>query len=334
MIDLTESEIMRRWPEGYVNEPLVSVRCMTFNHAKYVAQTLDSFLMQETDFPFEIVIHDDASTDSTQEIIREYHQKYPQIIKPILQTENQYSKPNGREYMRGLINGSCKGKYMAWCEGDDYWIDSKKLQKQVDYLESHPDCSMVFNSANFINDSGKVFFVDSKGKEQLDFGPEKIIRGGGSFCATASMCLRSEFAGYLYKFQRLSDVGDYPLQIALSLKGKVHYLPDVMTVYRVSESNQNSWTNRVEKNKEKAVKHLNNEISWLKVLDEESDFRYSEAVSYTICVSKIELFELGAISKKEMFDCYKQLKFVTKLRIIKRRLRRLKKNIKNRNKGK
>lgn len=330
MIDLTESEIMRHWPEGSENEPLVSVRCMTYNHSKYVVQSLDSFLMQETDFPFEIIIHDDASTDSTQDIIRDYQQKYPHIIKPILQTENQYSKPNGREYMRELINSACKGKYIAWCEGDDYWIDSKKLKKQVDYLEAHSDCSMVFNSANYVNDSEEVFYVDLKGNEPLDFGPERIIRGGGSFCATASMCLRREYAGYLYKFQRLSDVGDYPLQIALSLKGRVHYLPDIMTVYRVSESNQNSWTNRIEKNKDKAIKHLYNEISWLKVLDEESDYRYSEAIAYTLCVSKIELYELGAISKNEMFESYQQLKFVTKLRIIKRRLRRLIKHFKNR----
>ena len=192
MIDKNESEIIREWPAGFIDNPVVSIRCTTYNHSRYVAQALDSFLMQKTQFPFEIIIHDDASTDNTQDIIHEYHERFPSIIKPILQIENQYSKPNGREYLKSLVDGACKGKYIAWCEGDDYWINETKLQKQVDYLEANPDCSMVFNSANYIDENGLITKCDRKTNKECDFSVEDVIRGGGLFCSSPSLCLRSE----------------------------------------------------------------------------------------------------------------------------------------------
>jgi len=114
---------------------MVSIRCLVFNHEKYLRQCLDGFVMQQTNFRFEAVVHDDASTDGSADIIREYAEKYPYIIKPIYEEENQYSKYNGS--LSRIMNEACKGKYIAYCEGDDYWIDPLKLQKQVDYLENH-----------------------------------------------------------------------------------------------------------------------------------------------------------------------------------------------------
>ena len=115
------------------NEILVSICCITYNHEKYIRDAIEGFLMQKTDFPFEVLIHDDASTDGTADIIREYETKYPDIIKPIYQTENQYSK--GIKISATYNYPRAKGKYIALCEGDDYWIDPYKLQKQVDFLE-------------------------------------------------------------------------------------------------------------------------------------------------------------------------------------------------------
>lgn len=135
MINRTQEEIMKKWPKGWIS-PLASIRCITFNHETFIEQALDSFLMQETSFPFEIVVHDDASTDSTVNIIKEYEKKYPQIVKPIYETENQYSKRNGS--LVRIMNAACKGKYWAICEGDDYWINPNKLQMQVDWLEKSP----------------------------------------------------------------------------------------------------------------------------------------------------------------------------------------------------
>ena len=127
--------------EGTYELPImVTIRCITYNHAPYIRQCLEGFVMQKTNFRFEAIVHDDASTDGTADIIREYAEKYPNIIKPIYETENQYSKHDGS--IRRILNEHTHGKYVASCEGDDYWIDPLKLQKQVDLLESNPSISL------------------------------------------------------------------------------------------------------------------------------------------------------------------------------------------------
>lgn len=110
---------------------IVTIRCAAFNHGQYIRQTLDGFVMQKTNFAFEAIVHDDASTDNTADIIREYAEKYPDIIKPFFEKENQYSK-GGKEIER-IFEENSRGKYMVICEGDDFWTDSLKLQKQVDF---------------------------------------------------------------------------------------------------------------------------------------------------------------------------------------------------------
>lgn len=169
----TEYEITINWQDS-VNEPVVSICCVTYNHESFIEDAINGFLIQETDFPFEILIHDDASTDRTADIIREYEAKYPKLIKPIYQTENQYSK-NIRP-MWDFLYPKVEGKYCAFCEGDDYWIDPKKLQKQVDYLEEHPNVVISSFDAFIIDEFGKqvsnsklptVHHKDYTGKELL-----------------------------------------------------------------------------------------------------------------------------------------------------------------------
>lgn len=135
-----------------MNNPLVSICCITYNHAPYIRKALDGFLMQEPptgvnadESWYEILIHDDASTDGTTDIIREYTVKYPNKIFPLYEIENQYSQ--GKENIIDMYNfGRAKGTYIAYCEGDDYWTDSLKLRKQVDFMESHPDYSVCFHT--------------------------------------------------------------------------------------------------------------------------------------------------------------------------------------------
>lgn len=155
MINLTQEEIMKNWPCDNADVPLLSVRCITYNHEPYIAQALDGFLMQKTDFPFEVIVHDDASTDRTADIIREYEKKFPKIVKPIYEVENQYSKGDGS--LGKIMNDACKGKYIAFCEGDDYWIDENKLQMQVDFLEKNPDYGLCYTNFNMLyQDTGKI----------------------------------------------------------------------------------------------------------------------------------------------------------------------------------
>jgi glycosyltransferase involved in cell wall biosynthesis len=118
MINKTQEEVTAKWKSLDTNHPLVSIKCLTYNHEKFIAQTMDGFLIQETDFPFEIIVHDDASTDKTADILREYEKKFPLIVKPVYETENQYKKQDGS--LTRAANAPLKGKYIANCEGDDY----------------------------------------------------------------------------------------------------------------------------------------------------------------------------------------------------------------------
>lgn len=147
-------------------DPLVSIRCLVYNHEPFLRQCLDGFVMQKTTFPFEAIVHDDASTDGSAAIIREYAEKYPDIIKPIYETENQYSKHDGS--LSRIMDAAMhpNAKYIATCEGDDYWTDPNKLQIQVDFLESHPDFFSsshnysVYHEDTKITEHGRERFVN------------------------------------------------------------------------------------------------------------------------------------------------------------------------------
>lgn len=170
--------------------PLVSVSCTTYNHAAYIRQCLDPILGQQTNFPFEIVIHDDASTDGTREIIEEYVAKYPDIIFPIFQKENQYSKgirglPSRYNYPR------CRGRYIAICEGDDYWTDPLQLQKQVDFLEAHDDYVMTYHDMVVV-DQDSIIIEKSPipSRHKKDASTEDLILGR-RVPMTLTLCFRN-----------------------------------------------------------------------------------------------------------------------------------------------
>lgn len=229
MIEKTETEIMKNWYS--CADPVVSILCITYNHEDYIEEAIDSFLMQETNFPFEIIIHDDASTDNTVNKINAYTEKYPHIIKTILQEENQYSQ--GGQRIFSFLFEKAKGKYHALCEGDDYWIDSKKLQIQIDLMEENPECYMSFHPAEkrFRNDVyGKLYAHQAY--ENKIFSTSDVILGGGGFCPSASLIYRKEVASNLPKFFSNAPVGDYFLQILGSLNGGALYINRVMSVYR------------------------------------------------------------------------------------------------------
>jgi glycosyltransferase involved in cell wall biosynthesis len=135
-------------------EVMVSICCVTYNHEKFIRDAIEGFLMQKTTSPIEIIIHDDASTDNTADIVREYEKKYPELIKPIYQKENQYSKRINSPL--NFVWQKCSGKYIATCEGDDYWTDPYKLQKQIDFLETNEDFIVTFTNCQEIDKEGNV----------------------------------------------------------------------------------------------------------------------------------------------------------------------------------
>ena len=213
--------------------PLVSISCLTYQHAHYIAKAIDGFLMQKTTFSIEILIHDDASTDNTANIIREYEAKYPEIIKPIYETENQWLK--GKRGSAIFNFPRARGKYIALCEGDDYWTDPYKLQKQVDFLENNPEFVMSFHRVKVLR--GSEFFDDYITKERIPKGRDTFDTydlSFGNFIHTVSVVFRNVKGAYVdNKVLIKSSIGDYVLYLYLSLHGKIKLLNDCMGVYRV-----------------------------------------------------------------------------------------------------
>lgn len=261
---------------------LVSICCTTYNHEKFIEQTLLSFLNQKTDFSYEILIHDDASTDRTVSIIEKYHNKYPEIIKPIYQKQNKYSQGiavNEYNYGRAV------GKYIAFCEGDDYWTDILKLQEQIDYMEKDSECSVCVHASQKINaETGKVVGYMRPSNYDTNFSVSEVIDGDGDFVATNSMVFRRKYID-MPEFCKKYSIGDYPKMIYFSLMGRVHYINKVMSAYRVGV--QNSWTNRTFGNKYNLLVHYNEKVAMLNEINGFSDYEFDDMIKKNI--KKIEL---------------------------------------------
>lgn len=232
-----------------MGEIKVSVLCMTYNHEKYIRQCLEGFINQQTNFDFEVLINDDASTDSTASIIREYEKKYPDIIKPVYQSENLYSKHY--PIIGGVLLPRAKGKYIALCEGDDWWSDTRKLQKQYDSMESHPDSYMCAHNVMRCNEDG-TFSGTFQPFEKCKSGvllPEYVVEFsmGFSFFQTSSYFLRKnifeEYFSDSPKFKELFPAGDLPIILYFANRGSIVYLEDAMSCYRMNSIG--SWSSRV-----------------------------------------------------------------------------------------
>lgn len=225
------------------NTCLLSIRCFVYNHEPYLRQCLDGFVMQKTSFAFEAIVHDDASTDSSAAIIREYADKYPEIIKPIYETENQYSRHDGtlRRIMDSAISSS--SKYVAICEGDDYWIDPYKLQKQVDALEAHPECSICFGKVKVVSEKGDYLGWSIPVNNNLEGGLidlavytyEQFRKTRWTFQTsgylyrshlgrTISSVMQNEFSSFPY--------GDTPLVLICLMNGNGYYIDEELSCYR------------------------------------------------------------------------------------------------------
>lgn len=220
-----------------MNNPLVSIVCDVFNHGAFLRNALDGFIMQQVNFPIEILIHDDASTDDSAEIIRDYEKQYPDLFRPIYETENQYHK---QHLWADIQFPRAKGKYIAICEGDDYWTDPLKLLKQVDYMEDHPECSLCFTNAI-------IHWYDGAHDDSVFSQFEENDYSGVYLCQewispTASFLFRTplykEFSRIVHKYPHII-IGDSPLLLTCAKNGKVHGIPDITCVYGKHE---NSWT--------------------------------------------------------------------------------------------
>lgn len=212
--------------------PKLSICCITYNHAKFIRQALDGFMMQKTNFPFEIIIHDDASTDGTADIIREYEKKYPDIIRVTYQTENQWSK--GIDVLKAFVYPKIQGQYVALCEGDDYWIDENKLQKQVDFLDTHPEFNVCFHPVKVIwedNRASESIFPKPKFRFNKDILTlQDLLKH--NFIQTNSVMYRWRLKDQENLFPNDILPVDWFLHLLHAQTGKIGFLSDVMAVYR------------------------------------------------------------------------------------------------------
>ena len=225
MINRSEKEIIEKWNKN-TPETIVSICCTSYNHETYIEDALDGFLIQKTDFPFEILIRDDCSDDSTAEIIRAYAKRYPSIIKAYYEKENTYSQGVGP--FTQLLKKP-KAKYIALCEGDDYWTDPYKLQRQVEILEKNPEISLVatktvIKNANSSHITGRAGFFDI-----CDFIKRDVI------LSTASVMFRR--CNYDKDARELHELypGDWSIFLSQLKKGRGYVMDDAMTVYRQHE---------------------------------------------------------------------------------------------------
>lgn len=289
--------------------PLVSISCLTYNHEKYVRKALEGFLMQKTDFIYEVLIHDDASVDSTQDIIREYEEKYPDIIKPVYQKQNQYSQ--GNTNINFEFNYSrAQGKYIAYCEGDDYWTDPLKLQKQVDYMEKHPDCSLCFHGIMDVDESGRDMAPFCPFDESCALTTQQVVMAQRQY-GFVSFMFRREHIENLPEFYFTCPIGDVPLTLIMAAKGHLYYIKDIMACYR--NQSVGSWTSDLWSggNEEKLKKHLEDMRQVYRAFDEYTGGKYREAVEFAL--RRIDFSEASGMRdyktmlKKEYRPYYKNM---------------------------
>lgn len=244
---------------------MVFTSCATYNHENYIVDTMKGFIMQQTKFPVVYCIIDDASTDNNPSLIESYVKEYFTFDVPdayekfeeyghemyarhksnencwfvvILLNENHYSKKKSK--LPYLTQWRSKAKYYAICEGDDYWIDARKLQKQVDILENHPGCTMVCNRTKLHSVRRDRIIGEQYCLNRNDYlDPKDVIRRGGLYISTCSILYRTSIMDNYPDYCRNCLVGDYPLQIYCAMKGRIYYLNDIMSVYRIE--NNSSW---------------------------------------------------------------------------------------------
>lgn len=292
----------------------VTVVCTAYNHEKYLAQCLESLVSQKTAFAYEIIVHDDASTDRTADIIQEYAEKYPDLIRPIFQTENQYSK-NVLIY-RTFVYPVVRGKYIAICEGDDFWTDPMKLQRQVDALEAHPEIDMCVHASAIVRD-GKTAGLISPAKTERIFDPGEMIAGGGGMIMTNSIMYRKSMRDHLPRFIEFLEY-DYSLQIWGSLRGGVLYLPEVMSAYR--ELSDGSWSSKMRKFPATRIKHLERVERMMLILKEEIDPKYIPSIDVKILNLRFTILEeqgnYRAMLKPEFRPVIKQFSWKRKIKLL------------------
>ncbi|WP_066832123.1 glycosyltransferase [Rufibacter ruber] len=268
--------------------PKVSVCMIAYNHADFIVQAIEGVLMQKTDFPFELIIGEDCSTDATRSIIKKYGETFPEKIRLLLPDTNVGMMKN---FLQTL--DACKGEYIALCEGDDYWTDELKLQKQVDFLDQNPDFSISFHRARIV--------MEPSGNEEtsnLDQPPVSTIKDlfRENFIFTATCLFRNHLVAPYPAFLLKAAIGDWPLHILNAHKGKIGFLPEVMATYRVHSGGAIS-TAYASTAKVKTM--LTKNVATFQALDAFLNYSYHKNIQQTISGFYLHLVKINLQEKNK-----------------------------------
>lgn len=295
---------------------LVSINCITYNHEKYIAEAIESFLMQETNFEFEIVIGEDCSTDNTRNIVQTYAKKYPEKIVLVTSEKNVGMQENERRiYLKS------RGKYIADCEGDDYWTDPHKLQKQIDYMESHPTCTLCFHNANRVDIKGRLkgTMISEKIDNSIYDAGEIAVVG---FIPTASRVYLKYTLENPPIWYATSIVGDFPSQVIITSQGYAYYMKEIMSVYRIGV--ENSVTYQLYNNDDDNIKRIFNtqkaRIEILDNLDNYLEYKYTATIQRLKKAHEFEiayiLGDMTSMKEEEYKEYYSKLTVKQKIKIF------------------
>lgn len=293
------------------NKPLVSIICITYNHEKYISKCIEGFLMQKTNFKYEILINDDASPDNTVSILKDYERRYPNLIRVIYHEKNQYSGL-GRKNLLCLVNlfNIAQGEFLAFCEGDDFWNDSDKLQKQVDVLLNDEELSAVYHNVNIVDENDDVVThttVVCDAEEHYcsvrEFIDNGIIAGQGSSLVCHNFWKKlSEQQKELFTYTETT--GDQLICMTNLLLGKVWYMKEAMSTYHYVINGGTSWS-AIVKNKNLLLFHYKTVLilkNWVRTFGREIDcvFRLNNIAAHAY-------FFMIVTPKKENIDIAKEI---------------------------
>ncbi len=294
-----------------MDNPKVSVVCTVYKHEAYLRRCFDGFVMQKTSFPVEVLVNDDCTPDGSAAIMREYEAKYPHLFHCIYQTENQYSK--GIKPWWEVLFPMARGEYIAICEGDDYWIDPYKLQKQVDFMDAHPGFSACFHNARVLRKRGVTLF--NALAENHYPSTEDIIKRRW-FIATPTLFFRNVLTDFPdWRGEIVNE--DFLLELLLARTGRFYYMDDVMSVYRQDGMGMSAVLN---KDQVRMVERLIDLLVRVKPL-------YGEAYAHSFDEAIDEYRKMRDVYAKEDFyekhPIARVFRLKTHRRWIKKRLRKL-----------
>ncbi len=287
----------------------ITVVVMTYNQANYIEKALDSILSQKINVDFDILVHDDHSDDGTYEVLLDYQKKSKVPIRIIEQESRKFLAIGFNLMIYRYVVPQIQSQYVAYCDGDDYWCDEQKLQKQYDYMTAHPDCSLCFHSAYQLregNDLSSKWFIAEEG----DIDMTDLVNDKPGICiATSSVFLKSGVFGDFSDWRKAYPVEDVPMYMTAALHGKIHRLPDIMCVYR--QFAVGSWSTQNKGNNERKIRHLNELKKATVLFNEQTDRKYEELVCQQIESCD---FRIAMINKdfKTVFD-KKNKRFVKRM---------------------